>query len=191
MKWIPPCGTHPHSDEVLWGTDLQHIKHNIPASLDSFQFAFKTNRPTEDTISTALHSLFTQDITTPTPECCLWISAQHSTQSPPWNWFSTLGLSTTLCNWILDLLTNRPQTVQIVGHTSSTLVLNTGAPQGCVLSPLLTTAVLDMESLRMTPPSLAGLQTMMRLHIGRKSTILLSGTQRTTYCSMSAESRSW
>ncbi len=43
----------------------------------------------------------------------------------PMNKFSTLGLSTTLCNWILDFLTNRPQTVQIGGHTSSTLVLNT------------------------------------------------------------------
>ncbi len=47
--------------------------------------------------------------------------------------------STTLCNWILDFLTNRPQTVRIGGHTSFTLVLNTGATQGCVLSPLLFT----------------------------------------------------
>ncbi len=52
---------------------------------------------------------------------------------------STLGLSTTLCKWMLDFLTNRPQTVQIGGHTSSTLVLSTGAPQRCVLGPLLFT----------------------------------------------------
>ncbi len=50
---------------------------------------------------------------------------------------NTLGISTTLCNWILDFLTNRPQSVQIGSLSSSTLVLNTGAPQGCVLSPLL------------------------------------------------------
>ncbi len=52
---------------------------------------------------------------------------------------STLGLNTKLCNWIFDFLTNRPQTVRIGSHTTSTLVLNTGAPQGCVLSPLLFT----------------------------------------------------
>ncbi len=50
---------------------------------------------------------------------------------------STLGLSTTpLCNWILDFLTNRPQTVQIGSHTSSTLVLSNRPPG---LSPLLFT----------------------------------------------------
>ncbi len=48
-------------------------------------------------------------------------------------------ISTTLCNWILDFLTNRPQSVRIGSLSSSTLVLNTGAPQGCVLSPLLFT----------------------------------------------------
>ncbi|CDQ92286.1 unnamed protein product [Oncorhynchus mykiss] len=49
----------------------------------------------------------------------------------------TLGLNTSLCNWILDLLTGRPQVVRVGNNTSATLILNTGAPQGCVLSPLL------------------------------------------------------
>lgn len=40
---------------------------------------------------------------------------------------STLGLSTRLCNVILDFPSNRPQTVQIGSNTSST-------PQDCVLS---------------------------------------------------------
>jgi len=48
---------------------------------------------------------------------------------------SSLGLSTTHCNWILDFLTHRPQTVRIGGHTSSTLVLNTGAPSGLCAQP--------------------------------------------------------
>ena len=37
----------------------------------------------------------------------------------------------------LDFLSNRPQSVRLENHTSSTLILNTGVPQGCVLSPLL------------------------------------------------------
>ena len=48
-----------------------------------------------------------------------------------------LGLYTSLCNWILDLLTGRPQVVRVGSNTSAMLILNTGAHQGCVLSPLL------------------------------------------------------
>ncbi|KAI3355901.1 hypothetical protein L3Q82_004450 [Scortum barcoo] len=49
------------------------------------------------------------------------------------------GLPSSLCHWIRDFLTNRPQVVRIGDNTSSTLVLNTGTPQGCVLSPALFT----------------------------------------------------
>ncbi|XP_063344797.1 interferon-induced very large GTPase 1-like [Pelmatolapia mariae] len=52
---------------------------------------------------------------------------------------SLLGLNTSLCNWILDFLTGRPQSVRIGNCTSSTTTLSTGVPQGCVLSPLLFT----------------------------------------------------
>ncbi|KAL0191337.1 hypothetical protein M9458_014035, partial [Cirrhinus mrigala] len=50
-----------------------------------------------------------------------------------------LGLNTSLCNWILDFLTGRPQSVRVGRNTSTTITLSTGAPQGCVLSPLLFT----------------------------------------------------
>lgn len=36
-----------------------------------------------------------------------------------------------------DFLTSRPQNVRLGNHTSSTLTLNMGIPQGCVLSPAL------------------------------------------------------
>ena len=52
---------------------------------------------------------------------------------------SLLGLNTSLCNWILDFLTGRPQTVRIGNNTSTTTTVSTGASQGCVLSPLLFT----------------------------------------------------
>ncbi|KAK1789943.1 hypothetical protein P4O66_002213 [Electrophorus voltai] len=48
-----------------------------------------------------------------------------------------LGLHTSLCDWISNLLTDRPQSVRVGNCASSTLTLSTGAPQGCVLSPLL------------------------------------------------------
>ncbi len=49
----------------------------------------------------------------------------------------TLGLNRSLCSWILNFLTGRSQVVRMGNNTSSPLTLNTGAPQGCVLSPLL------------------------------------------------------
>ena len=45
----------------------------------------------------------------------------------------TLGLNTTLCNWILDILTFHPQVIRVGNTTSATLILNMGS----VLSPLL------------------------------------------------------
>ncbi len=55
------------------------------------------------------------------------------------NKLNLLGLNNSLCNWILDFLTGRPQSVRVGHNTSSTITLSTGAPQGCVLSPLLFT----------------------------------------------------
>ena len=54
------------------------------------------------------------------------------------NKLRTLRLNTSLCNWILDFLTGHPQVVRVGNNTSATLILNTGAPQGCVLSPSCT-----------------------------------------------------
>ncbi|XP_017548883.2 uncharacterized protein LOC108425016 [Pygocentrus nattereri] len=50
---------------------------------------------------------------------------------------SLLGLNTSLCNWVLDFLTKKPQLVRISINISGTTILSTGAPQCCVLSPLL------------------------------------------------------
>ncbi|MCJ8737656.1 hypothetical protein PDJAM_G00026540 [Pangasius djambal] len=37
-----------------------------------------------------------------------------------------LGLNTSLCSWLLDFLTGRPQAVRVSSNTSSTITLNTG-----------------------------------------------------------------
>ena len=50
-----------------------------------------------------------------------------------------LGFSTPPCNWLLDFLTERPESVQVGQNTSSVITLGTGSPQGCVLRPLLFT----------------------------------------------------
>ena len=53
------------------------------------------------------------------------------------NKLRTPGLNTSRCNWILDILTGHPQVVRVGSYTSATLILNAGASQGCVVSPLL------------------------------------------------------
>jgi hypothetical protein len=48
-----------------------------------------------------------------------------------------LGLNAALCNWVLDFLTGHAQVGKVGNNTATMLILNTRAPQGCVLSPLL------------------------------------------------------
>jgi hypothetical protein len=50
-----------------------------------------------------------------------------------------MELNTSLRNWILDFQTGHHQVVRVGNNTSATLIRNTGAPLGCVLSPLLYT----------------------------------------------------
>ncbi len=48
-----------------------------------------------------------------------------------------LTVPASTCQWITDFLTDRRQQVRLGNITSSTRTNSTGAPQGCVLSPLL------------------------------------------------------
>ncbi len=82
----------------------------------------------------------TWKIRTPMWGCCSWdYSSAFNTIVPATlvAKLQTLGLNRSLCSWILDFLTGRSQVVRMGNNTSSPLTLNTGAPQGCVLSPLL------------------------------------------------------
>jgi hypothetical protein len=78
----------------------------------------------------------------------------------------TQGLSTSLCNCILDFLTGHPQVKRVGNNTSATLILITGAPQGCVLSVLLYSLLYSLLKSwpTMTPtPSLSLLTTVVGL----------------------------
>ncbi len=48
-----------------------------------------------------------------------------------------LSMPTSICQWITSFLTDRQQLVKLGKLTSRTLAISTGAPLGCVLSPLL------------------------------------------------------
>ncbi len=53
------------------------------------------------------------------------------------NKLTQLSVPTSICQWITSFLTDRQQLVRLGKYTSSTHMISTGAPQGCVLSPLL------------------------------------------------------
>jgi gmma-aminobutyric acid receptor subunit gamma/cGMP-dependent protein kinase 2 len=120
---------------------MAHINTIIPETLDLLQFAYRPNRSTDDAISIALHTALSHMDKRNTYVRMLFIdySSAFNTIVPAKliTKLRFLGLNTSLCNWILDFLTGRPQVVRVGNNTSTTLILNTGAPQGCMLSPLL------------------------------------------------------
>ncbi|KAK3518498.1 hypothetical protein QTP70_001480 [Hemibagrus guttatus] len=120
---------------------LSHLIVCLPPTLDPHQFAYRLNRSTEDAISTAIHLALTHLDNNNTYIRILFIdfSSAFNTVVPSklTTKLSDLGICTSICNWIMDFLTNRPQSVRLGNHLSSTLILNNGIPQGCVLSPLL------------------------------------------------------
>ncbi len=120
----------------------KHICSSIPATLDPLQFAYRPNRSTDDAISQVLHSSLTHiDSKNGNYVRLLFIdySSAFNTIVPTKLAvkLSDLGLNTSLCDWIQDFLTGRPQVVKVGQFTSNSITLNIGAPQGCVLSPLL------------------------------------------------------
>ena len=122
---------------------MKHIRGITPASFDQHQFAYKANRSTEDAVALLLHTALEHLELKNTYIRILFIdySSAFNTILPGKliSKLQDLNLSATLCNWVLDFLTNRTQRVQLGKHHSSNLTRSTGAPQGCVLSPLLYT----------------------------------------------------
>ncbi len=118
-----------------------HICSVLPASLDPLQFTYCSNRFTDDAIVFTLHTALSHLDKRNTYVRMLFVdySSPFNTIVPSklvvklW----ALALNNSLCSLILDFLTGRWQVVRVGSNISSPLTLNTGAPQGCVLSPLL------------------------------------------------------
>ncbi len=96
---------------------LSHIKANIPKDLDSYQFAYRANRSTDDAVSIALHTALTHLEQPDSYVRMLFIdfSSAFNTVIPHKLVckLSDLGIDAALCAWIMDFLTNRPQNVKI------------------------------------------------------------------------------
>ncbi len=119
----------------------EHICSVLPSSLDPLQLAYRSNLSTDDAIAFTLHTALSHLENKNTYVRMLFVdysSAFNTIVSATLvAKLQTLGLNRSLCSCILDFLTGRSQVVRMGNNTSSPLTLNTGAPQGCVLSPLL------------------------------------------------------
>ncbi len=119
-------------------------------------------RPTEDAISHVLHSSLTHiDNNNGNYIRLLFIdySSAFNTIVPIKLAFklTDLGLHSSLCDWIQDFFTGRPQLVKVgqFTSTSNSITLNVGAPQGCVMSPLLYSLYTHTTACPLTAPHLS------------------------------------
>ena len=122
---------------------LCSLKAVTDSLMDPLQFAYRANRSVEDAVSLGLHFLL-QHLESPnTYARILFIDFSSAFNTiVPYQLIKKLinhNVNISLCNWIADFLTSRSQVVRVGNQMSDKIILSTGAPQGCVLSPLLFT----------------------------------------------------
>ncbi|KAF7650741.1 hypothetical protein LDENG_00121410 [Lucifuga dentata] len=118
------------------GLVLNHLQTSLPKDFDQHQFAYQQGRSTEDAVAIALHSAFSHLEHSGSYVRMLFVDYSSA--------FNTIipnilinKMTPHTCAWIKDFLTNCPQTVKLGPHLSTTIMVSTGSPQGCVLSPTL------------------------------------------------------
>ncbi len=124
---------------------MHNIKTSLPNTVHPLQFAYHPNRSTDDAISATLHLALTHLENKDYYDRMLFIdfSSAFNTIIPQQliNKLNLLGLNNSLCNWILDFLTGRPQSVRVGRNTSSTITLRAVCSVRCSLCCWPTTAL--------------------------------------------------
>ncbi|KAK7888821.1 hypothetical protein WMY93_024381 [Mugilogobius chulae] len=96
---------------------MSHIKKCIPPNLDPYQYAYRQNRSTDDAVNAAVHTILTHLEGRDTYIRMLFIdySSAFNTVIPQrlCDKLLLLGLTPSLCSWVLSFLTDRPQSVRI------------------------------------------------------------------------------
>lgn len=122
---------------------LQFLKLVTDSQFDPLQFAYRANRSVEDAVGLTLHRVLGHLETAGAYARILFIdySSAFNTIVPQklYDKLLSMNVHPHMCRWTLDFLLNRSQVVRCDGRFSGRLILNTGTPQGCVLSPFLFT----------------------------------------------------
>ena len=122
---------------------LRYILNDVKCKLDPNQFAYKEGRNVEDACI-----IFVNNILKYLEERKSYVRILFVDFSSAFNTIQphimatkllNLGVNKNIISWILEFLTCRKQYVKLNDTFSDSVILNTGAPQGCVLSPTLYT----------------------------------------------------
>jgi ribosomal protein L22 len=121
---------------------LPKIMKEVLPHLDNLQFAYLPKRSTDDGINHLTHSIAHHLDNSPSNYArCLFIdySSAFNTMQPHilLDKLERYNVNPHLLLWILNFLTDRVQYVRTSSETSSRISINTGGPQGCVLSAFL------------------------------------------------------
>src|SRR4029434_5777125 len=119
---------------------LTHLTGITGPLLDPLQFAYRANRSVDDAVN-MLHYLLLPLDSPGTYALLLFVDFSSAFNSIIPEVLLTnltqLTVPASTCQWITNFLIDRKQQVRLGETTSSTRSVSTGAPQGCVLSPLL------------------------------------------------------
>ena len=119
----------------------EHLCRESASVLDKHQFSYQKKRSVEDATLTYTNLIYEHLEKPNTYARTLFInfSSAFNTIKPHLLIQKLLDIRITpvLCKFVLDFITERRQTVHIGSKTFSVITINTGSPQGCVLSALL------------------------------------------------------
>ncbi|KAK3556313.1 hypothetical protein QTP70_007124 [Hemibagrus guttatus] len=120
---------------------LAYLKNITGPLLDPLQFAYRANRSVDDAVNMGLHFILQHLDKSGTYVRLLFVdfSSAFNTIIPTLlqTKLTQLSVPSSICQWITSFLTDRHQLVKLRKITSNSRTTSTGAPQGCVLSPLL------------------------------------------------------
>ena len=109
--------------------------------LDHYQFAYHKGRCTDDAILTYVNTVIEHLEKSKSYVRTVFIDfrSAFNTIKPDIliKLLIDIGVSSSLCSFIIDFLTDRKQRVRLCNILSGIITLNTGSPQGCVLSAFL------------------------------------------------------
>ncbi|KAK3512236.1 hypothetical protein QTP70_001090 [Hemibagrus guttatus] len=120
---------------------LAYLKNITGPLLDPLQFAYRANRSVDDAVNMGLHFNLQHLDKSGTYVRLLFVdfSSAFNTIIPTLlqTKLTQLSVPSSICQWITSFLTDRHQLVKLEKFMSYSRITSTGAPQGCILSPLL------------------------------------------------------
>ncbi len=133
---------HPDSVLIILGDfNKANLSCELPKYRQHVTCPTRANRSVDDAVNMGLHFILHRLDRPGTYVRILFVdfSSAFNTIIPDTlqNKLTQLSVPTSVCQWITSFLTDRQQLVRLGKFSSSTRTTSTGAPQGCVLSPLL------------------------------------------------------